>query len=94
MVTEERLAEIRARLEATTPGPWQEPAEDDPGMAVWTIADSCAGGGICVPEDYYPRGDNHPRENMLFIGHAWEDVRDLLDEVERLQRIVNEPKEE
>jgi hypothetical protein len=71
-ITAERLAEIEARANAATPGPWH--AEHRGVMAEGVeIVDDCAVAGW----DVYP-------ENQAFIAHARADVPDLVAEVRRL----------
>lgn len=56
---------LRALREKATPGPWKF---SDLGMtSVFTMHEDSWGGGVCVPEDAYPRGGNHPTENMRLI---------------------------
>lgn len=65
----ERLAELRALAESATPGPW-EPTPDDmlsEGLGVVTFHPDGMGGPVCEMSDPYPRGINHPVENMRFI---------------------------
>lgn len=75
--------EIRARVDATTPGPWV--AE---GIEVWTEGESVMGGTIHTTEDGYPRGDYHPVEDAEFIAHARVDIPDALDRIEHLEAII------
>lgn len=75
-LTKKRLAAIRARDAAATPGPWE--ADDweiyGPDQSVWV-------GETCDSDDW-----NKSCANAEFIAHARTDVRDLLAEVERLRR--------
>ena len=74
----DRLAEIRARLDAATPGPWfhypGEPwvtnATDEPRIIVATVSPRMTG------------------DNADLIAHAPADIAWLLAEVERLQKRV------
>ena len=90
MLTDERLAEIEARCNAATPGPWTLMPEmcGPDGQGVY---EESGLGIICEVGDPYPRGDNHPQENMEFIAAARADVPDLLAEVRRLRALVGEP---
>jgi hypothetical protein len=73
----DRLQEIRARLDAATPGPWQDVDRDDPAWIrvmqprefpnEWTTIATC---GFC--------------SDARFIAHAPADIAWLLDEVARL----------
>ena len=85
--TKDRLAEIRGRLEAATPGPWE-------------IHDSCSwrrigrrhphkdGDILCPTND---RSDGHPNlnvkpEDLILMAHAPTDIAWLLEENELLRR--------
>lgn len=74
----ERLAEIRARVEATSPGPWRFDANR---------AEIYSPNGHLIADVWEP---THESENAEFIAHAPEDTRALLAEIERLQRRVAE----
>lgn len=65
LVTRDLEADL-AICEAATPGPW---AVDDGFLDVISEEN---GGPICEVGDPYPRGDNHPKENMQFIAEARE----------------------
>ena len=73
-------AELRAIAEKATPGPWRAD-ESDP-MVVWTGHEEAIGGLIAIGKcgmvagDEYPRGVNHPAENMAHIA-AWHPARTL-----------------
>lgn len=64
---------IEARANAATPGPWEiAPLLCGPdGQGVYQ---SESFGPICEVGDPYPRGDNRPQENMVFIAAARQDV--------------------
>lgn len=71
----ERLQEIRARLDAATPGPWKRDRHE-----ILTVdVDDETGWETCIADAY---GD--PADADL-IAHAPDDLRWLLDEVERLR---------
>jgi len=73
-MTKKQIEEIRARLEAATPGPWRKDAT--PGYfepAVWI------GEGCVYPEE---------QSDATFIAHAPQDIADLLEEVGRLRDFV------
>lgn len=74
------LNAIRQQADAATEGPWiVMPPETGPdGQGVYH-AESL--GPICEVGDPYPRGDNHPQENMEFIAAARENVPALLDHI-------------
>lgn len=81
-MTDLDLDAIQARADAATPGPWHL---DDEHIGVWTSAVDAPGGAICEPSDPYPRGLNHPLENMRFVTHARQDIPALVAEVRRLR---------
>lgn len=90
-LTNEQLAEIRKRAEATTAGPWYVSA-----LAEGYIY---AGGEFTVVAstvEYNEDGSVHTRldndksvDNQEFIAHARQDVPALLAEVERLRREIS-----
>lgn len=73
MLTAEQIAEIRARAEAATPGPWTVFARDSSGQAV----DYFLGFDIEGPEEAQ-RGMFANRADAEFIAHAREDIPALL----------------
>lgn len=79
-ITDKRLTEIQARIEAATDGPWDR-------WAGWDDRDnSVASGGR---EDAPTVADVIPeKDDADFIAHAREDVPALLAEVHRLKRRV------
>ena len=85
------LAAIQARLDGITPPPWfMAPDLIGPeGAGIYNEDGGC----ICEVGDPYPRGNNNPQENMVFIAHAPEDIRALLAENERLRSQVTEFRE-
>jgi chromosome segregation ATPase len=84
-LTPERLAEIKARAEKATPGPWTATYEESDQWTSITGAGLFDGGHWMVcPEVATTEGE--PGEDSDFIAHAREDVPDLMAEVERLQR--------
>jgi hypothetical protein len=87
------LADIRARLAAVTPGPWS--AADEHGLLpgagpAWCVSRMRPGYESMSPEDGYmydiaDLGDYDRAEaDAEFIAHAPEDIRFLLNEVDRL----------
>ncbi|GED14023.1 hypothetical protein [Aneurinibacillus migulanus] len=79
-MTEQELKEIRERLEAATPGPWE--ASGSPyGINVYTLD------GITICEkDEATRADFM---NADFIAKSSTDIRRLLDEVEHLKHSIS-----
>ena len=81
------LNAIQERADAATPGPWlHDESEDFMGCgSVFTGAESLLGGEIAAPNgDLYPRSGYSPRDDMVFIANARQDVPALLAEVKRL----------
>ena len=72
----DRLQEIRARLDAATPGPWERWND---GMRIWSRARPDAQFGVDVADVYA----SHATADL--IAHAPADIAWLLDEVERLR---------
>lgn len=77
MLTDDELADIRARLQRATPGPWVSFIES-PQTCVGSSFIQTAG------EDIYLTGATV--DDPDFIAHARMDVARLLDEIERLRR--------
>lgn len=76
-----RLQEIRARIQATTPGPWRLGAEDNG----WWVQ-SAHGYAVAMAFHYADDEDSDALPNATFIAHAPADVSWLLSVVEELQR--------
>lgn len=95
MLTDERLAEIEARCNAATPGPW------DSCTAICGSGDSAIiapiHGRSCVLALVYAEVDEQGKDvvrsmrDAAFIAAARTDVPDLLAEVRRLRALVGEP---
>lgn len=83
-MTPERLAEIRKRADAASPGPWTW-ILDGSISEIWDADD-------CVVAD--TDGHRSPDDDADFIAHAREDIPALLDEVERLTRAIESWKRE
>jgi hypothetical protein len=87
-LTADEIAAIKARSDAATPGPWTVIAEGYDGVGDLKMGPDGAEvvtldlGGIAYCSDPYPRGDNCPSENMMFIAHAREDVPRLIAALE------------
>lgn len=80
-MTDADLAEIEARADAATPGPWRV---DDKRPPECNIRHEGPGWPIC---GMWSLSDNRP-ENATFIAHARSDVKDLVAEVRRLQGAI------
>ena len=87
-MTEERFAEIRARAEAATPGPWVDRLRDFEGVDGYGLEShptvEANGKTVCI---FYEReiDDENDDADAAFIAAAREDVPALLAEVERLR---------
>ncbi len=97
-MTDQRIAEIAARCEAATPGPWEWKTCGDTNMYVEA---ECLKGVISLEDDYpgYPEYGEHLIMELLqadadFIAHAREDIPALLAEVRRLQAQLAERNKE
>lgn len=78
---------IRGRVEATTPGPWRVDDMPQHGMVgVYSWAPGLLDGTICEVYAVASEGGHAPKADVVFIAAAPDDVRALLDEVERLRR--------
>lgn len=83
----ERLAEIQARADAATAGPWRECGRDRGGCVcglVWSIpGDGVVASTASDPDT--PRSDEQVNADARFVAHAKDDIPWLLAEVARLQ---------
>jgi hypothetical protein len=95
MLTDERLAEIEARRNAATPGPWEQVNKSVRVMGTaTTYAPNAYEGGICnclgAQRLYRDKViDDRAMANAAFIAHAPDDVADLLAEVRRLREMLD-----
>ncbi|WP_162142497.1 ead/Ea22-like family protein [Aneurinibacillus terranovensis] len=78
-MTEQELKEIRDRLAAATPGPWRIPSKCDEYSYYLCDEEWDDFGHIIVD-----------RNDAEFIAHAPEDIRRLLDEVERVRSALSD----
>ncbi|MER7131204.1 hypothetical protein [Streptosporangium saharense] len=87
-LTDARLAEIRARRAATTPGPWAIdapyywPGDDDPHVSSVAVDADCM--PVLLPAPGAQRGE----ADLAFAVHAHHDVTDLVVEVEQLRELI------
>jgi Ead/Ea22-like protein len=79
-ITPEELATIRKRAEKATPGPWHV-------YAAYSLSDITPETRTCIVDCVASDG-TLAREDAEFIAHAREDIPRLLDEIERLQRVI------
>ena len=107
MINPTRLAEIEARAEKATPGPWYTVAKPwlPSNMDTWVIAGSYDPHlGVCVAqppeimeddlEDLAEKVHSQSDVNMDFIAASRTDIPELCAEVRRLQKVVDALKEE
>lgn len=91
MLSDERLAEIEARVDAATPGPWQSvyeyPYDSAAAGRIRAFRSSSPDVLMTVHERYvgHQTSDQH-EATATFVAHAREDIPDLLTEVRRLRR--------
>lgn len=83
MMTPEQLAEIEARAEAATPGPWEWDRQwiEDEDEAIYVPQGATLGPTLIQLGDTY---EGH-RYDCAFIAHARQDIPALIAEVRRLQ---------
>lgn len=86
LLSEETLAEIKARAGAATAGPWFDQITDEGYLRVTN--DLSAVNGICGFGDMEGT-DGQDHDNAEFIGHARADIPALLAHIEALQDRLN-----
>ncbi len=94
-MTPQRLAEIEARLEGVTPGPWRVDPRYSCDVQSGDGAVEIASSATDETQGPYPGGAALPPEkewdaNALFIAHARQDVPDLLAYVRLLEGLVSD----
>lgn len=82
MITQERINQIRVRLQLATPGPWKSFIEGRDHFGGSSIVRTSG-------EDLEILGATG--EDIDFIAHARQDVPELLAEVERLRALLASP---
>lgn len=87
---DKRLSEIRARLDAATPGPWRAKQMNRPEDDPWFFVLDAEGRGpvmetVVAQTKYLVTPEAEQRANVEFIAHAPEDVRMLLDLADRMR---------
>lgn len=88
----DRLAEIRQRADAATPGPWSRhdfgfAGQDEPSSIVVFQGIEFDWRAVMYDNEFVcqmPTWDRQEDDDALFIAHARQDVPDLLAEVDRL----------
>jgi hypothetical protein len=84
-ITAAELAAIRERAEKATSGPWGwSDAKVRDGKYVFVPQGSYLADTLIMFGDTYENGE----QDAEFIAHAREDIPRLLDEIERLQRVI------
>ena len=86
-ITTEELAAMKARIAATTPGPWTSYFEGRD----HTSGDSfiqTATQDIYISAEDYAGGAGHFCADQDFIAHARQDMPRLIAEIERLHQLV------
>lgn len=84
LIDEARLAEIEARANAATPGPWRAGTVEAEGK-VWARDPTALGGPSLGERCVFDANPHYPHNaNRAFIAHARTDVPDLVAEVRRL----------
>lgn len=78
-MSDERIAEIRAREQATIPGPWFVVDDQSGTLERWINSED---GTLEVGLGYL---GNRTEDEAAFIAHARQDIPDLLNEVDRLR---------
>lgn len=88
-ITDEELAAMQARVEATTPGPWRssfEGRDHFSGDSVIVTREQEI--EIYISADDYAGGGGHFCADLDFIAHARQDVPRLIAEVQRLRALL------
>ena len=83
-ITDRELAAMKARIEATTPGPWTsyfEGRDHTSGQSFIQTATE----DIYISAEDYAGGGGHYCADQDFIAHARQDMPRLIAEVEKLQ---------
>lgn len=102
--TDDELAEMQARCDAATPGPWQSDGKvedwlsgEAPGVAVWWHRGS-RGSPVCMCQldgagRYGAGGTERPIEDAALIAACRTDLPRLLEDNKRLRAEVREHKD-
>lgn len=92
-MTPERLAEIKARLAAATPGPWQAHLSNTPPhyLATPVVSHKCGPAGDRLGRFVLWDGDPEQADkDALIIANAPTDIADLLAYVEQLEGLLRD----
>jgi len=83
------MNDLEALLERTSAGPWEHDSSERCGSrGDWGVSQVESGEPICWVGDPYPRGDNHPYENMVLISLLPDLARLCIQQHEALEQIV------
>jgi hypothetical protein len=86
-ISDEELSRMKARLAATTPPPWSAFVEGrDHECGDSFIA--TGGQDLYLSAEDYAGGGGHLRADLDFVAHARRDMPRLIEELERLRRII------
>lgn len=88
-MNEEELAQIEARLEAASPGPWTAAQNGKPADVVRATIHDDLGIAQAVTYDWERTPPGQAEANGEFIAHAREDIPVLIAEVRRLKAKVS-----
>jgi hypothetical protein len=83
-ITDDELAAMKARIKATTPGPWTSYFEGRDHFSGDSVIQTSTQ-GIYITADDYAGGGGHFAADQDFIAHARQDMPRLIAEVERLR---------
>ena len=86
-ITMEELSAMRARIEATTPGPWTSYFEGRDHYAGDSFIQTATQDLYISAEDY-AGGGGHFCADQDFIAHARQDMPRLIAEIERLRKLL------
>ena len=83
-ISDDELAAMKARIEATTPGPWTSYFEGRDHFSGDSFIQTSTQ-DIYIAADDYAGGGGHFAADQDFIAHARQDMPRLIAEVERLR---------
>ena len=98
MTDQTRLAEIRARVEAATPGPWEWDAIDEGSLRTLDPLGDAVARKYGLRAQILGTGEHNRktpnRADTDFIAHSRQDIPDLLAELSRLRAVIEEARDE
>jgi hypothetical protein len=89
-LTEARIAEIEARANAATEGPWQASWDTFEDTDTYRVEQKATELVIRTSAESYETDNDELFGDIDFIAHARTDIPDLLDEVKRLREELRE----